>query len=367
MAETLPFRREPGHRVPIRPDLMLYAKLAQRGTGLVAGQIEVTSQCFQQCRMCESWRDDLSGVQRGLFSLDGLKDICQQLAAMPTFEHLALTGGDPQRWPHLSEFLKWWVDAKLPFALQINTALTRDDDWDLWRRAFRDVRVSLDAVSPEKYLKIRGDKETKPDDVLRRIAQLHHPRLQTNTCVVPLNVDEIPRILLALAQLGLQCEPVWDYANGPLVRKASFLPVIGPREARTGVFWARFDEEAAAATVRARGLPFELSFAEAVPDVRAFLTGDVGHIPCFVGNITFHIKANGDYYPCCLTGGEAIATYAPFKLGNVCEAPLLELAKRWQSRKVYKDGSPCPDICQWKQLNMNLAAFHAEGVTLAMP
>ena len=39
-----------------------YAKLAVHKVGLVSAQLEVTSECFQACWGCDSWRDDASGA-----------------------------------------------------------------------------------------------------------------------------------------------------------------------------------------------------------------------------------------------------------------------------------------------------------------
>jgi hypothetical protein len=86
--------------------------------------------------------------------------------------------------------------------------------------------------------------------------------------------------------------------------------------------------------------------------------------------MSFHAKANGDWYPCCLVGGEALATQKSFCLGNVhVEGYDLELLrKRYVPLAHYANSeSICSKICQYKQLQVNIAAEHAEQLTLAMP
>lgn len=348
----------------LREDLKAYGKLATTKAGPVAGQVEVTSSCFQHCRACESWRDDRKGVIRGLWSLEQLQDLCQQLAQTGTFEHLSLTGGDPQDWPHLVEFLAWFKGFKRamrrPFKLQLNTALARDiRDPHLWREVVDDVRVSLDAVDPVLYQKIRNDKETGPADVLRRMVELRHPRLATNTTVFPetLFAGEVTNILQELSRRLVDERLV--------LRKAIFLAVIGPRGGdRDEVFWEKWEE------LRLLRSVVPTSFAENVAEVRRFVASpEASDVKCWAGNISFHIKANGDWYPCCLAGGEAIETYPELKTGNFFKTGnIWELLEAYEAKPHYANPlMPCREICQWKQLQINLAGHACDGNTLSMP
>ena len=130
----------------IRDDILLYGKMAQQELGYVAGQIEITSKCFQNCKYC---RSPITGKFLGHFRLQQLQnfvdDLCTQF---PMFEHLTLTGGDPQAWHDLDEFLDWWNMPQMldKINLQVSTALARDvEDPDLWRSAIKNLRVSIDA------------------------------------------------------------------------------------------------------------------------------------------------------------------------------------------------------------------------------
>lgn len=373
---------------PLREDLMGYGKVAAEGRGYVAGQIEVTSRCFQSCTGCDSWREDVAGVQRGEWDIAELQRVVAQLVEEQPhvrFEHLTLTGGDPQAWKPLRTFLEWWRWARRERAgdwptLGLNTALTQDLDEaenDLWRDAVDDLRISLDGVDEGHYNAIRGTRvpsgsttatgapkykkgvATTPKDVLRRMCWLRHPGLTTNTTVFNQNVSHVPAILSRLDQLRTQ---------GVLkIRKAHFLAVIGDRGLLADQFWANW----AQVREHAAGLALPSNFSENPAEVRAWLmTPAAREVKCYAGGITFHVKANGDVYPCCLVGGEALKTQPDFVLGNVrgLRDTMPEVQARYRARCDYADpNKPCREICQWKQLQINLAGHRMAANTLAMP
>lgn len=355
--------------LPIRQDLAFYGKLAQHRAGYVAGQVEVTSKCSQMCAMCESWRDDRSGAFSSAWSFGQLCGLFDQCAAMPTFEHLTLTGGDPQSWPLLNDALDYYSRKlyRRRFELQLNTALVKPltvMDAAMWP-VLRDVRVSLDGVTRETYTKMRGDKVTDPMEVVDRIKGLlkFGIRVATNTCVTTRNVHEVQLIIDTLSR----CVPD--------LRKAMFLAVIGDRDAAKNrdemEFWRQWDVAAHnALDWAANGRLPSVSFQENPAHVRRFLAENPGatEIGCHTSVLTFHAKCNGDVYPCCLVGGEAIKTHPEMAYGNLWREDLATVHARTSAERHYGDPSkPCSRICQWKQLNLNLAGHAATTTRLSMP
>jgi len=340
--------------VDIRDDIKFYGKLAQRKGGYVAGQIEVTSDCYQNCHACDSWKAHKTGVARGTLTMDDVVNICRQLSEMPTFEHLSFTGGDPQKW-FLESFLLNHRD-RFHFSLQVNTALAVDGNWELYRRGINRLRVSLDGVTKATYQKMRGV-QTNPEDVLERMELLGRGSknsegisIATNTCVSDRNIDEVPLIIKRLNKMK----------NPP--RKAMFLAVLGLEVGKD--FWDKF---AKLKEISSPKVP--TSFSEDVEWVRKFTKSEhADSIPCYAGGITFHIKCDGDVYPCCLTGGEAIAMHPEFVMGNALSEPLSEISKRYRPTFHYKGKKgPCVSICQYKQLQLNRAADEASKTMMTMP
>lgn len=339
----------------LRPDLTCYAKFAVHKVGYVAGQVEITSACSQRCIACDSWRAHTKGTIKGTLSLLALKDLVSQLNAMQTFEHLSFTGGDPQDWcaPEYPDFnfenLLILLNMQgLNFSLQVNTALIKPIVAGVWRKSLNRVRVSLDGIKRETYKKLRGD-DRDPEEIIERMEELAHPGLATITCVSDGNIDEIPAIIERLNRMK----------NPP--RKAMFLAVLNVRIKED--FWDKYDELKEVPSPKV-----QTSFQEDVIAVRCFCNSlEAEQLPCVVGGITFHIKCNGDVYPCCLIGGEAVKTQEHMKIGNIDRDELKWIQNRYRAKYFYKKGTPCSEVCQWKQLQINKLAQAAKDITLTMP
>lgn len=336
--------------------MLAYAKLAQRRVGFVAGQMELTSKCFQQCVACDSWRADHKGEITGSFSYKEIMHVIGQLNRMPTFEHLSFTGGDPQTWKDEDsgggvDFERLLYDLNfVRFSLQVNTALVREPkDRELWRRHVRRVRVSLDGATRGVYRMMRGD-DRDPEEIVQRMDDLDHPGMSTNTCVTDINIDEVPAIIERLNRMK---HPI---------RKAMFLAAIDFK-LRPG-FWEKYK-----ALSNIPSPHVELSFQEDVSFVRDFLkTDEAKEIPCYAGAITFHIKCNGELYPCCLVGGEAIKTRREMAIGNVLTQNIEDIQKAYVPALHYANPkAACKEVCQWKQLHLNRLAHEMSKTTLTMP
>ncbi len=337
---------------PLRNDLLYYGKLAQRQLGYVAGQIELTSACGQKCKFCSSWIDHRTGKQKGTLELETVTDLLNQFNRMPTFEHVAFTGGDPQHWETKLEVLFDWIAAQrklgdIQYGTQVNTAMIlpiEKQDQRFWHSAVDDLRVSLDGVDKEHYFYMRRV-ETDPEEILNRLEDLQHPGLSFNTTVGENNIDHVLEIVRRVASLQTP------------VRKMMFLPVLGffhqPEFWEKWGFFYKMDWS---------GLPFKVSFAsDEIPPLEA-------GVRCHAGSISFHVKANGDVYPCCLVGGEALKTIQDLSLGNVYHEDMETMRKRYVPLSHYDNPDlPCSMICQFKQASINHAAERASRVNLAMP
>jgi MoaA/NifB/PqqE/SkfB family radical SAM enzyme len=338
-----------------RPDLAYYGKMLHRELGPIAGQVELTSSCYQECAHCMSWRDHHSGVEKGVWTYIQMVKLHEELSAAETFEHLSLTGGDPQAWAPLCDYLEYHKTSGEPYGLQCNTTLMRKlrpAEHGMWDSAFEDIRLSLDAITPATYLATRGV-EADPIEILERCRAFQQARVAINVCVQPSNIDEIPQLIETVAR---------DFK---FIRKIMLLIVIGPDSLSQEFFdkWACLVQDEIH-THR----DVQVSCAEDPRDVRkALASGAYDKLKCRVGGSTFHIKANGDIYPCCLTGGEAIETVRAFRLGNFHTDGLIDPLSFYNRGCHYGPGSVCTKICQWKQFNMNKIAEEASKISLSMP
>lgn len=346
-------------RLTNREDLVFYAKMAQRQVGYIAGQLEITSRCEQFCPNCDSWKAHQSGEFRAEMGYAEIAMFFDELNRMQNFENLTLTGGDPVSHPMFEEILK--LDRK--FKLQINTALPLPIATpELWRERIDTIRLSLDGVTKETYYKMRGVR-TDPEEILSRIYDLNHPDWATNTCVADANIHEMLQIIDRLGDM---------YPRNP--RKASFIAVMDRKVSPE--FWREYNYNSDVIRERKRDMEEcpcnvhwhqETSVAEDVAELRKHLaSGAADTIPCRVGGITFHIKCNGDVYPCCITGGEAIATKRDYCVGNIKKNSLSEIQRRYHPQEDYKT-PVCRDLCQWKQFQMNALADRATKINMRIP
>jgi len=338
----------------LRPDLLVYGKLAQYGLGYCAGQIELTSECSQRCLYCQSWREHTKGLTKGTLLLGTIRYILNQLNDMPTFSHLSMTGGEPSLWRdpetgmNFEQLLHLINQLKLKFSIQVNTNLTESINFELWRKTLQRVRVSLDGVTLETYKKMRGVDEN-PKEILKKINELAHDNLSVMTCIAPENINEIPELIWHIN--GLEHPP----------RKIMCLAVLGTEIKPE--FWEQY--------AKLKNIPsprVPTSFMEDVVGVRDFCNSpEAEEIPCAVGKISFHIKCDGTLRTCCLAGGEAIQTQDFTNIGNVLTEPLANIQKRYVPKCHYKKGSLCSEVCQFKQLYVNRLVHASKKITLTMP
>ena len=331
----------------LRKDLVLYGKLLQRRLGPIAGQVEVTADCSQKCIFCHSRADAKKFGYRQLSLAQGWH-LIRVLSESPVFENLTLTGGDPQCWPELDGFLRYYIEKKCSFQLQINTALALPFEQSLWTKTFSSVRVSIDALTLAGYKKTRGV-ELDPLQIIERMRELGVERCSVIFTASLLNIAE----LIPLARfLRDNCQ----------VRKLMVLPAIGVEHSEE--FWRLWEFSRRELADRRNFVAGFTSMSESSSILKRDFDPTVR---CWAGVCGFHIKPNGDVYPCCLVGGEAASTDVRFRTTNISE-DFLATCQDWMLGYFYADPKlPCRRICQFKQYQLNLAAEFACRTILRMP
>lgn len=337
-----------------------YAKIAIRRLGWVAGQLELTTKCFQHCRGCMSHEQSPQE-----FSLMNLVKVYNQLAAIPTFEHLTLTGGDPQAWLPLDAFLKIHLhNSNTKMALQLNCALTQPiKDATLWCEAVTDFKISLDGCTVKTYQRIRGDKSMTPRIVMDRCWELDSPGIAFNITVYPENLFELYDLVRYIDS---------HHQQGMPMRKVMITAGIGDRRGTQGMEfhneWLRQKQLILADETICVHTSFHELWDEDELLVRDVCEkSEMRFVRCWAGMLGFHIKPDGTLYPCCIVGGEVSETIQKFKIGNVHAETLKELYEKCKPHTRYKDESVCRNNCMYKQLQINMITQQASKITLALP
>ena len=338
----------------------LYSKIALNKLGYVGGQIEITSQCFQHCLGCISWKQDTV-----MFSLEQLQNTCRQLATFTTFEHLTLTGGDPRTWEPLDEFLEWFGMQQFKFKLQLNTALARPiKDVLLWQTVYG-FKVSMDACTNETYQAIRHDPENTPQTIMERCWELSHPRLALNVTVYPENQHEFYDLMLWINK---------EYQNGLPLRKVMITAAIGSEACRgdqNEEFYSQWEVDKER-ILENKDITVPNSFSESHDEDELMVrdvcnSSEILDTRCWAGLLGFHIKPNGDLYPCCIVGGEVSETLEEHKIGNIFSDHIANLYANLCPDYRYARHQACRDNCMYKQLQINITAEQARNTVLALP
>lgn len=173
---------------------------------------EVTTACNLRCRHCHA-----SGGKRLEDELDTRegKRLLDDLASIPEFRLVVLTGGEPLVRPDILELVQHASSLGLQVAIATNGTLI---DTEMARRLRKagvcDVAIGLDAATPELHDFIRNVSGTF-DRTMRGIHACREAGmcLQINVTVMKHNYEEIPR-LLDLAD-GLDAEIVLLYQLVP--------------------------------------------------------------------------------------------------------------------------------------------------------
>ena len=143
---------------------------------------------------------------------------------------------------------------------------------------------------------------------------------------------------------------------------------MGERGGTSEEYWEKWNKYKEAVQSK---YEINTSFNDDIGEVRELCLSKMTDIlPCVMNKASFHIKANGDLYPCCLVGGESIKTQEEYKIGNVFAACNSKMEKHL--RLLYERPSKvytplCKRLCQYKLFQLNLLGAMAKHTTIAIP
>jgi len=232
-------------------------------------QVALCDACFNRCAGC----GHPLRPQRQMEVIDWLKF----LNSLPheRLESVCYSGGDPMAYQKFNAVMMYHVTRQLPFGMTITGYVPPHMDMGLMSAA-RWVRVSLDAVTPEVYAKVRG--KTPVAKVLQSIErmQAHNVNVALGITISPDNEEELPNVLAWAKEKGItDIDARYAY------------PQSNPR-------WPDYDHEA-------RGMK---SFKH-----------------CHATLYQMYIDSDGSAYPCCITAGDTRDMPQTLALGNIFSEP----------------------------------------------
>jgi len=348
-------------------ELLAYAKLALHRRGYVSAQIELTSRCFQRCLSCFAKDAD----NKADWSLSDAKRLFNELATLPSFEHLTLTGGDPQAYAYLEDLLYHWdVVLGRPFRISMSTALMVIPSPLTARLGM--VRLSLDALSPEVYKLCRGV-ERDPKELVNLLVGIGCP-CSALTCLSINNLDEMLPLADYLVDQALRNPRFKNF------KRWSVVPMLGATDEETEKLMEVY-HSLECHMIKVRSIYPSLPFVSALGTNRLKdfyhhrkYAKDYPKIPCWSSYISCHIKADMKVYPCCLIGGEATAFSKGAVIGDLAVESLTNVYTRWTNSAIERhpqmsmhDCARCREVCQIKQHSFNEEAEGVSNYLLSMP
>jgi MoaA/NifB/PqqE/SkfB family radical SAM enzyme len=317
--------------------------------------IEVTNHCNSLCVSCPLTYDHFLPLEpKHHLSWENFRRIVDQV---PLIERAVLHGiGEPLLNRDLPRFISHLKARGAYVLFNTNGVLLDQRRTDaLVDSGLDELRVSLDAVTPDLYAKLRGI-----DKLPRIIANLrafvaHHggrerPRLSLWLVGMQENLHQLPAFVRLGAEIGVAevyLQRLVFFGNGDRIAgDATMIPeqsLFGTLEERQAVLietCERLAEEL--------GLSFRASGAT-TPHESVAVKGDHPWQGCLRPWTLMYITANGTALPCCISPF-ATPNYESIILGNVFAQSLTEVwnGDRYQElRAAILSEAPAPWPCQF--------------------
>ncbi len=300
--------------------------------------LESTNRCNLRCKGCILYRGSWEPARD--ISLKELVMITDQL---PELKQIFLHGiGEPLLNKELSEIIRHLKGRNVYVLFNSNGILLgRQRQYDLIQAGLDELRVSLDAASPQGYKKIRNSdyfeqivKNLRSFVLLQKQQRATHPKLSLWFLGTKDNISELPGFVKLAAEIGI--------GEVYLQRLVYFQDDIGYGVAReTKTLQGAADgssaliQESQDMAVRL-GIQFNASgLSGAVESLRGEPGAKLPWSKCYRPLTLMYITANGNVLPCCISPFSSV-DYASIILGNVFKDALAEIWSGYRFRNFRK-------------------------------
>ncbi len=316
--------------------------------------VEVTNHCNSLCVSCPLTYDHFLPFEpRHHLSWE---NFCRIVDQLPEIHRAVLHGiGEPLLNRNLPRFVAHLKERGAHVLFNTNGVLLDQARGDALVEANLDeLRVSLDAVTPELYARLRGiDALPRVVDNLRAFVRRHggreRPRVSLWLVGMQENLHQLPDFVRLGAELGVPevyLQRLVYFGDGhriaedaTMVPEQSLFGALAERQAALIVACEALADEL--------GLTFRASGAT-TPHESVAIKGDHPWQGCLRPWTLMYITANGNALPCCIAPF-ATADYPGIVLGNVFQQSLAEVwnSPRYQAlREAILSTDPAPWPCQ---------------------
>lgn len=294
---------------------------------MITVELDLTNKCNNKCPKCIGWA---GGKTQDELTTEEAKDYLKQIAMMGAKAVIFTGGGEPLLHKDATAILEYAKELGLHIGFITNglalskhsiVSILANCDW---------VRVSVDAGSPEMYLKTHG------------MDQISHGIVLGN----------IGKLVVYKKELKSKCVIGMGYLTGKDTIDDVELDKFAKMAFALGVDYAQFR-------------PFHYDFTQIKDKVEALRKkyGDVitaswqkydrfndenkrPYDKCYGVNFATVIGANADMYVCCHMRG-----IEKYKLGNLRMNKLEDIWKRRQTIFDKIDFKDCPPLCRCDEFN----------------
>lgn len=258
-------------------------------------QVALCDACFNRCIMCgHPERPVMHRMDAGPWIMK-----LHRFAAL-NVESVCYSGGDPMAYPDFNRVMEAHVGTGILFGMTITGYVPPTIDLPLLSRA-EWVRVSLDALTPEVYERVRG--KVAVQKVIASIDRMLAAGVKVGLGITlhADNVDELPLLEAFAKERGITD-----------IETHHIEPDSGPKAVRVPLTWVRKIE------------PFQR---------------------CHAALYQLYIDAAGDVYPCCITAGDAHSSPQSYAIGNVWRD---EWDAVWKAAVAYSELNirVLPEVCR---------------------
>jgi radical SAM protein with 4Fe4S-binding SPASM domain len=312
--------------------------------------LEVTNRCNLKCKACILYKGSWEPPRD--ITLEELIRITDQL---PTLEWIALHGiGEPLLNEDLPAMIRHLKNRDVSVQFNSNGILLDESrQSDLIATGLDELRISLDAASPQGYKAMRNS--NRFDQVVENLRSFVDRIRRQPLCHLKLslwylgtcdNIAELPDFIRLAASIGVRAvylqRLVYFQDDGGY-------GVATPQKTLMGS-----DSQSRALVTQSQALAKQLDIqfnasgmAAPLESVRADPADRSSWKKCFRPKTLMYITANGNVLPCCISPF-ATCDYSSIVLGNVFESGLQEiwLGPGYQKfRKTHQTNTP-PKCCQ---------------------
>lgn len=308
--------------------------------------LETTNRCDSLCQTCVRTFRALEPPKD--LTLAEVKDIVEQF---PRLDRVVLHGiGEPLLNPELTQMIRYLKGRGVTVLFNSDAiGLTEKKRRGLIESGLDELRVSMDAATPETYQAIRG--VPRFDRVVENVTALAAlkkslgaatPKISLWYTVMKRNVGELPDFIRLAGKLGaaaVNVQRLVHYGEGLAV----------PGQSLFGALTAREDDMLAEATRLAAEMGITLT-ASGNSTPAESLSPEARERPwagCRRPWTLSYVTANGNVLPCCISPWTA-RDYRGLVLGNALDEPFAAIwnGERYQRFRTEFESREAPDPCR---------------------